>query len=94
MFKNRMEAGKLLGKRVKEEIKSLKEKTVVLGIPRGGMVPAKKVAEILNCPLDVIVVKKIGAPGNSELAVGAIGETKGSSYINNRLIKNLGDSIE
>ncbi len=44
---------------------------IVLGIPRGGVVVAKIVAEKLGWPLDVLPAKKIGAPGNPELAIGA-----------------------
>ena len=87
MFQNRTEAGKLLGKKIKEElaIEELKSKIIVLGIPRGGVVVAKEVAEILGCSLDIIVTRKIGALGNEELAIGAIGETEGSQYIDQRL---------
>lgn len=47
---------------------------VVLGIPRGGVVVAAEVARELGAPLDVVVVRKIGAPGNPEFAVGAVDE--------------------
>ena len=63
---------------------------IVLGIPRGGVVVAAEAAKILSCFLDVIVVKKIGAPSNPELAIGAVGETNGSIYLNKKLIKDLG----
>lgn len=99
MFKNREEAGRILAEKLKEDmsgqagepkaLKKLMDEVVVLGIPRGGVVVAKEVAKILNCPLDVIVVKKIGAPGNPELAIGAVGETEGSVYLNKELIKDL-----
>ena len=48
---------------------------VVLGIPRGGVVVAREVAEQLSCDLDIALARKIGAPGNPELAIGAVGET-------------------
>lgn len=47
---------------------------VVLGLPRGGVPVARQVAERLEAPLDVVVVRKIGAPRNPEYALGAIGE--------------------
>lgn len=47
---------------------------VVLGIPRGGVPVAAKVADALHAPLDVVVVRKLGAPQNREFALGAIGE--------------------
>lgn len=50
------------------------EDVVVLGLPRGGVPVAAVVAEGLGAPLDVIVVRKLGIPGQSEVAMGAIGE--------------------
>jgi putative phosphoribosyl transferase len=47
---------------------------VVLGLPRGGVVVAAQVARALDAPLDVLVVRKLGHPGQPELAIGAIGE--------------------
>jgi predicted phosphoribosyltransferase len=47
---------------------------VVLGIPRGGVVIAQKLAESLECDLDIVLSHKIGAPGNPELAIGAVCE--------------------
>lgn len=49
-------------------------KTVVLGLPRGGVPVAAEVAAHLGAPLDVIVVRKLGTPHHAELAMGAIGE--------------------
>lgn len=70
IFKDRKSAGKLLTKHLKE-YKS-KDNTVVLGIPRGGVVIAAEVAKCLNLPLDIIVTRKIGHPNQPELAVGAV----------------------
>src|SRR5260370_42487266 len=47
-------------------------KVVVLGLPRGGLPVAYEVARALHAPLDVFVVRKLGVPGHSELAMGAI----------------------
>jgi putative phosphoribosyl transferase len=47
---------------------------VVLGLPRGGVVVAAEVADIMQCPLDVLVVRKIGHPRQREFAVGALAE--------------------
>jgi putative phosphoribosyl transferase len=47
---------------------------VVLGLPRGGVPVAAEVARALSAPLDVIVVRKVGVPGQPELAMGAVGE--------------------
>ena len=85
-FRNRVEAGRLLA----EELKVLKgEDTVALGIPRGGIVIAKEISLRLNCVLDVVLSRKLGAPGNPELAIGAVGE-EGRVFINKELISVLG----
>ena len=59
---------------------------VVLGLPRGGLPVAAKVAEALDAPLDVIVVRKLGVPGRRELAMGAIGEN-GAIVLNDDVIR-------
>lgn len=70
MFADREEAGTLLG----EKVAALGlRRPLVLGIPRGGVVVAARVAQALGAPLDVIVPRKIGAPRNPELAIGAVG---------------------
>ena len=70
-FLDRVEAGELLG----EVLAGLvRPPVVVLGIPRGGVVVAARVAARLGAPLDVVVPRKVGAPGNPELAVGAVAE--------------------
>lgn len=49
-------------------------KAVVIGLPRGGVVVAAEVAKVLQLPLDIVVPRKIGAPGNPEFALGALTE--------------------
>lgn len=71
MFKNREEAGFRLAQKLSSFNK--KDGVLVLGIPRGGVVIAKIVAEELKLPLDVLVTRKIGAPNQLELAIGAVG---------------------
>lgn len=71
MFTDRIQAGQRLG----EKLASYKElRPVVLGLPRGGVPVAAEVAKGLEAPLDIIVVRKLGLPGHSEYAMGAIGE--------------------
>ena len=71
MFADRAEAGRQLA----GELESVRgPDTVVLGLPRGGVPVAFEVAEALEAPLDVIVVRKLGVPFQPELAMGAIGE--------------------
>ena len=69
-FKDRQSAGILLSKHLKKY--KIQENTIVLAIPRGGVVVAKEVANGLNLPLDIIVTRKIGAPTQKELALGAV----------------------
>jgi putative phosphoribosyl transferase len=64
---------------------------VVLGLPRGGVIVAAAVARTLGAPLDIVVVRKLGAPGNPELGVGAIAEG-GVTALNEQLIARLGVS--
>lgn len=91
MFKDRVEAGKLLAQRLLEY--KDKSDTIVLGLPRGGIVTAYEVARILGLPLDIVVPRKIGAPQNQELAVAAIAED-GSLIINDELMNYLGLQLD
>jgi putative phosphoribosyl transferase len=68
---DRREAGRLLA----AELADVQgQNLVVYGIPRGGVVVAHEVAERLDCPLDVLIVRKLGYPGHEEAAFGALGE--------------------
>jgi len=60
----------------------------VIGLPRGGVVVAYEVAKALKLPLDFLIVRKVGAPGNSEFALGAITET-GEGFFNEEIIAML-----
>jgi len=70
-FQDRREAGRLLGERL-QGLRS--EHPVVLGLPRGGVPVAAEVARLLDAPLDVIVVRKLGLPSHPEFGIGAVGE--------------------
>jgi putative phosphoribosyl transferase len=75
MFKDRKQAGTLLAKEIAKLLNkegSYNGQIVVLALPRGGVSVALEVALAFRCPLDVIVSKKIGAPEQSELAIGAV----------------------
>lgn len=61
---------------------------VVLGVPRGGVVVAAPVADALGVPLDVVVPKKLSAPGNPELGIGAV--APGVQVLDERLVARLG----
>ena len=70
-FKNRAHAGKLLAKQLGAQ--GLGPDTVVLGLPRGGVPVAFAVAVALGLELDVLLVRKLGMPGQPEFAMGAVG---------------------
>lgn len=69
-FRDRLEAGRVLTRRLGRYAN--RPDVVVLGLPRGGVPVAFAVAHALAAPLDVFVVRKLGAPGQEELAMGAI----------------------
>ena len=73
MFRNRVDAGRHLAQVVRAAGLG-GDRTVVLGLPRGGVPVAAEVGLVLGAPLDVIVVRKLGVPFQPELAMGAIGE--------------------
>src|SRR5215468_487304 len=83
MFADRRQAGELLGQRLTEILSEKGRKTatgdaacrVAVGLPRGGVIVAFAVAKRLRCPLDILVAKKIPAPDNPELALGAVSST-------------------
>lgn len=80
-FKDRDEAGRMLAERLMREGFS---EPVVLGIPRGGVVPAEHVARLLHGELGVVVARKLRAPYQPELAIGAV-TADGISWINEEL---------
>ena len=70
IFPDRATAGVALGRVLQQ--RELNPPLLVLGLPRGGVPVADEVAQVLNAPLDVMLVRKIGMPGQRELAIGAI----------------------
>ena len=69
MFKDRIDAGVQLA----SKSLSLKDSdTIILAVPRGGVPVAYEVAKVLNVPMDIILVKKLGHPNNKEYAIGAV----------------------
>lgn len=86
MFKDRLEAGE----RLAELLNDLKdEKCAVIAIPRGGVAVGYAVAIRLRAPLEVTVPRKIGAPGDPELAVGAVAED-GTIYVEESIAGVIG----
>ena len=73
-FTDRIEAGELLG----QELLDLRgSDAVVLGIPRGGVIVAREIAKAIYAEVDILLSRKLRAPGNPELAIGAVGENGG-----------------
>jgi predicted phosphoribosyltransferase len=70
-FCDRTQAGRLLAE---ELVGYAGTQAVVLGVPRGGVIVAREVAVALDAALDVVLARKLGAPGNPELAIGAVAE--------------------
>ncbi len=84
MFKHRKEAGRLLAQQL-SAYKNAKN-TLILAIPRGGVVIGSEIAQRLHLPLDVLVIRKIGFPFNEELALGAVGLKE--KYFNKELLSH------
>src|ERR1700761_1873567 len=90
MFADRSDAGRQLGARLRELIgqECADDEVVVLGLPRGGVPVAYQVAKALNSSLDVFVVRKLGAPRQPELAMGAIA-SGGVRVVNDEVVRAL-----
>lgn len=85
-YLNRCEAGKILANALAAYAK--REDVVVLALPRGGVPVAYEIATRLEVPLDVFIVRKLGVPGHSELAMGAIA-MGGAEVFNDDIINSL-----
>lgn len=87
MFRDREQAGRKLAARLRE--RSFRD-PLVLGIPRGGVVTGAALADGIGAELDIVLARKLRAPGQPELAVGAVSET-GEVYLNREIVEALGD---
>jgi putative phosphoribosyl transferase len=87
IFRDRSEAGEVLAARL-EAYRNMPN-TVVLALPRGGVPVAYEIGRRLGLPVDVFIVRKLGVPGQEELAMGAIA-SGGVRYINEDVISQLG----
>jgi len=78
LFKNRQDAGQKLA----QVLISYKDNpdVIIIALPRGGVVIGYEIAQVLKVPLDIIVPRKIGAPGNPEFAIGAITQDGEGSF--------------
>jgi putative phosphoribosyl transferase len=96
IFQDRIDAGKRLAKKLswlnqdqlKEERDRRQQSIIILAIPRGGVIIGDVIATELDAKLDIIVSRKIGAPDNPELAIGAV-MPDGSYFLNQRLVNML-----
>jgi putative phosphoribosyl transferase len=86
LFQNRLEAGELLAERVARFVKE--PNALVLALPRGGVPVAFPIAQMLRADLDIFVVRKLGSPGEEELAIGAVA-SGGVRVFNEWLIQDL-----
>ena len=90
-FANRIEAGRLLAKKL--DAYANRADVIVLALPRGGVPVGYEVANALHAPLDVFQVRKLGVPGHEELAMGAIA-SGGVRVLNEQVLYYLGISNE
>ncbi len=86
LFRDRRDAGNQLA----NALQYLKQQPdlIVLGIPRGGVIVAAEVARGLRAPLDIIMARKLGAPNQSELAIGAVA-ADGTVFLNQDVVSDL-----
>jgi len=89
-FVDRVDAGRELAARLGQY--KHRPDVLVLGLPRGGVPVAFEIAQSLHAPLDVMIVRKLGAPGQPELAIGAVA-SGGVTVLNEDILDFFGDSI-
>jgi predicted phosphoribosyltransferase len=82
-YRNRVQAGRLLARCLRDYRQ--RDDVAVLAVPRGGLPVAYQVARALAAPLDIVLVRKVGLPGQPEFAIGAVGEG-GLSALNTEVI--------
>jgi len=90
-FRNRTDAGRQLAERLKPVAIDWVE-PLILALPRGGIEVGAEVSRLLNIPLTVFIVRKIGAPGNPEYAIGAVAET--GTVVRSPCAGDYGDHLE
>ena len=85
-FQNRNEAGQMLARHLQREVSQAD--LIVIALPRGGVVIGYEIARLLEIPLEILIIRKLGAPHQPELAVGAVA-SGGFRYLNQELIDQL-----
>jgi putative phosphoribosyl transferase len=86
LIRDRVEAGQILATKLKQYTK--RPDVIILALPRGGVPVAYQVAKILDLPMDIFLVRKLGVPGQEELAMGAIA-SGGVRVLNHDVITTL-----
>ena len=86
-FRDRAEAGTQLAQQLADYAANCPV-AIVLALPRGGVPVAAPIAQMLDVPLDICLVHKLGVPGNVEFAMGAI-DLQGKRYLNDRIVADL-----
>lgn len=86
LFCDRREAGRFLAERLRRYAN--RPDVMVLALPRGGVPVASEIAQALHAPLDVFLVRKLGAPGHEELALGAVA-SGGVRVLNDHIVQTL-----
>jgi predicted phosphoribosyltransferase len=88
-IKNRQSAGNILAQTLKTVIKKEDRKdTIILGLPRGGLLVAEIIALKLSCPLNLIISRRLRAPHNDEVSIGSVTED-GTTYMNELIVNEL-----
>jgi predicted phosphoribosyltransferase len=93
LFADRADAGRQLAETLLARLPGLVDQhPMVLGIPRGGVIIGREVARALGAPLDVIVARKLGAPGHEELGIGAVAPD-GTRVLDHEIVAALAVSV-
>ena len=91
VFRDRNEAGQLLARHLQQEV--AQADWLVVALPRGGVVIGYEISRALDVPLEILIIRKLGAPKQPELAIGAVA-SGGFVYLNQTLIDQLGIQVE
>ncbi|WP_310488419.1 phosphoribosyltransferase [Chamaesiphon sp. VAR_69_metabat_338] len=87
-FRDRTDAGRQLALKLASYAAAECPQSILLGLPRGGVLVAAPIAQILQVPLDLCLVHKLGVPGNAEFAMGSI-DLQGRRYLHEHTIADL-----
>jgi putative phosphoribosyl transferase len=86
IFSNRTQAGQMLATKLTDYANN--PDTIIVGLTRGGVPVAYEIAKLLNLPLDICIIRKLGVPGNDELAIGALA-SDGIRVLNEHIIREF-----